>query len=635
MPRIKPLYVVWLLVCLVLLWLSFNYRGEATWFYGIAETQEIAVSSESAVEVKKIHAVAGQTVAKGQILVELSSPDLTSAINEVSHELDEVAATIEARESEIRYYIKQLRAQDAINRELITGMKSLPKDHQRPGAAPAGSPIQIQIEGLRHALELEKEPLKIKISMLERELHLLLAKSNSLYITAQVSGIIGAVNSKAGEQVAPFQTIMTLHTKSPRYVRGYIHEFASTGISVGQRAQVVSLANPAYSLTGNVVGINSKITAYPSQLERTPALKLFGREIQIEIPAENSLLLGEKVMVKPCHTAELSAGLFFKDAFSFAGTAGKAAAPPTEGPQGVTARDVTVQRPCREGASRELSGLVYLNDLKKYLVASDSTGQGRPVLYLMSAEGAVEEEVIIQGLPRIDDVEAMAPDPVGSIYIACSQSAKHSDSPAEERKLLVRLRRDRALLQAEGTLPLYDLLCEAARENPEADWSRLLSARKAPGSLKLNIEGIFYHQGNLYLGLKKPLQDKRAVILRVADIAQAFESRRLAGSSVAIWKAFDLADQHTNLPAGISDLCLLGDRVYILACPRQEAVDKNKKTSSLWAYDIAADRLDFISRFDGFKAEGLAFNPDTKKFAIVCDHGKNAPSKLLSIGGPP
>ena len=56
---------------------------------------------------------------------------------------------------------------------------------------------------------------------------------------------------------------------------------------------------------------------------------------------------------------------------------------------------------------------------------------------------------------------------------------------------------------------MYDLLQEAAGKMTQTDWSGFIRDQN------IEIEGIFYHRQDLYLGLKKPLKDDRAVIVRI------------------------------------------------------------------------------------------------------------------------
>ena len=58
------LYLVWATVLAIIVMVSVGGKRESTAFYGIAETGEISVNSENAVELKKIHVVPGQTINK-------------------------------------------------------------------------------------------------------------------------------------------------------------------------------------------------------------------------------------------------------------------------------------------------------------------------------------------------------------------------------------------------------------------------------------------------------------------------------------------------------------------------------------------------------------------------------------------
>ena len=55
--KIKLLYLAWIIDVVMVVAITIMYRGEFTEFYGIAETREITVCSESAVEIGKLHVV--------------------------------------------------------------------------------------------------------------------------------------------------------------------------------------------------------------------------------------------------------------------------------------------------------------------------------------------------------------------------------------------------------------------------------------------------------------------------------------------------------------------------------------------------------------------------------------------------
>jgi len=257
--------------------------------------------------------------------------------------------------------------------------------------------------------------------MLERELNLMLEEKNKLYVFAQVSGVIGSVRCKVGEQISPFSTLLTLHPIAPSYIKGYVHEFVYTKIAVGQKVKVLSMANPFYSVTGEIVGVGSKIIEYPRRLRRMLEVQVYGREVQIRIPKDNQLLLGEKVLVSTQKQEDnLSSRPISKTLLGI--SQAKTTAPITkEEIKEPVLIDITVSRALRDVTTMEASGILYLPDLKKYLLVSDTTPGNRPILYLMDNTGQIEDELVIQGLDKIDDMEAIAEGEEETIYIVCSQ----------------------------------------------------------------------------------------------------------------------------------------------------------------------------------------------------------------------
>ena len=326
------LYIVWVIVLVLVLIFTSTHELESTSFFGITETREIVISSESSIEVKRINVVEGQSVNQGQLLAELISPDLTIKINQISHQLDELKAQKgvnkneliskisqlraenEATISEINNQIRQLENQYNINKALTSELKSIP-NVERTDDLKASNPILIEIENLKQELALKINPINIRIDLiqgvldasespieiqverLEKELDLLELGKDNLTIYAQISGIIGSVNYKSGEKVAPHNPILTLHTKNPSLIKGYIYEDVYTQISVGMKVNVTSMTDSKTKITGTVVGVGSRIVEYPVRLRKHPVIQQWGREIIIKIPSINPLILGEKVLI--------------------------------------------------------------------------------------------------------------------------------------------------------------------------------------------------------------------------------------------------------------------------------------------------------------------------------------------------
>lgn len=288
----KKLYIVWGVVLIILVIFSLRYKGESTGFYGIADAREAVINSGNPVEIEKIHVVQGQSIKIGDTLVELSRPELDMKINEITHQLRQMKKQKFAKVNGIKAQIKQLQAQYERNKKLTAELKSVKKKNSSTDQEDNQNPLLIKIENLKRELQLAASPAQTK-----DELNLLMEEKKKLTIYAQINGIIGSVNAKEGEKVSPFTPIITLHTKSPSYVKGYIHEDVYNKVTIGQKVTITSLSDVKNSIEGEVVGVGSRIVEYPVRLRKRPDFQIWGREIIIKIPSENNFLLGEKVRI--------------------------------------------------------------------------------------------------------------------------------------------------------------------------------------------------------------------------------------------------------------------------------------------------------------------------------------------------
>jgi multidrug resistance efflux pump len=333
MGPMRRLAVVWGCGLAVVGAITLTFRSESTCFYGIAETQEQMINVESAVEVKAIHVVPGQSVARGDLLVELIRPDLALRINEVTHAINEVVAQKDVdrsegqallvqlnaqrlqRISEIDARIAQLKAQYALNVQLTSQLKSVRPDSSRDSSR-GTNPLLVQIESLQHELDSARDPTlaqihglsrsistsaapkNVQLEQLREELEVLAGQMDGLHKRSPIDGVVGSVNVRDGERVSPFSPILTVHARSPSYVKGYIHENTYNQVRVGQQLEVRSLAERRTRLIGEVAGVGGRIVEFPVRLRKHPDILVWGREVLVRIPPQNPLLLGEKVMIR-------------------------------------------------------------------------------------------------------------------------------------------------------------------------------------------------------------------------------------------------------------------------------------------------------------------------------------------------
>jgi HlyD family secretion protein len=340
--NIKYFYAAFIVVIVSLIVITLRLKSEATQFAGIADAKEIVVNVQSAVELKEIRVSPGQIVKEGDTLAEVSNvgfnnQEIDTRIAVLAHEIEEYKARknafsklsiserrqqkleIEDRKAEIKSELQELESLYEVNQSLLSDLKSINKElaNAENKSSAKKNPIVSKIEFLkkelkriddsslitmsraRDELSLDGDPITEQIKQREVELTLLQDAKKEFFITAKISGVIGSVAYKSGEKANEFDTIMTLHATAPSFVRGFIHENTYSKVYVGQKVQVTSQDVKKVKISGEVIGVGSRIVEYPVRLRKYPEMIMWGREVQIKIPDVNKLLLGERVMITP------------------------------------------------------------------------------------------------------------------------------------------------------------------------------------------------------------------------------------------------------------------------------------------------------------------------------------------------
>ncbi len=658
MKKTRMLLLSWVLAFLVIAKTSLDGKQENACFQGIAETREVMVNCEHAVEIRSIHVTPGQTVEKGRLLAELERPELNLRINEISHQLEELklqggvdtegiraqirqlgaekAAVISQADSDIA----QLRARYNFNKEVAAGLQSIVGDEPESKKGKQ-SPIeleiellqkekqmntrriQVQIDNLKKNLQSPENPADVRIESLEKELTMLKEEKHKLLIYSQLDGVVGSVFCKRGEKVSPFAPILTLYGKSPSYVSAYIHEQMHHSAAVGERVETVSVSTGS-KVNAEIVGTGSRIVEYPLRLRKRPDMQVWGREVEIRLPEDNPFLLGEKVMVYPEGSRENQYIAQITSKISKWLNLSLYAAE-SENPEAKSTGILDIRKSKSLGNIPEIeaSGLIYLPDLHQFLLISDETQDKAPILYLMDSDGMVRDKAAVKGMEQMDDMEAICTDENGNIYIASSQTRKKKGEFPDSRKLFVQVQRNGTEFEAERQILLHELLMEAAKKAAGTDWAEWIK------SGEMEIEGMFWHQNALYLGFKNPLKNSKAVILRISEMEKVLQEKRIIPENVQIWRELDLPNETDGKAMCISDLYMRQDRLHVLCCGKNDR-NKSIRTGALRVYD-AEGNLIYTRYFKNLNPEGITFDPDRRNLVITFDeHGKH-PSKMLRM----
>ncbi len=316
----------------VLTFIGALYAGKTDSFLGIADAREVVISHSESVEIRNIFVSEGSLVSSGENLLELINVDLSLRLNQVFHELSRIEAQsatdkkeisarivrlIAERDSAVNAIdlkIEQLSRQFEFNRKLTGGLKSISgKDVEK--TLHKDNPFLIQIEGLkkerdfvlrgknveiamlRNILSEDKDPLRIQAEKLENELNVIQDAAKNLEIISPLDGLIGSVFFKIGEKVPPFAPIMTVHTRNPQLIKGFVPESYRSNVTIGSPVIIVSSFNPEKTMKGRVAATGSRIVEVPERLRPLPNVPLWGTEVMIAINEDNDFVLGEKVMI--------------------------------------------------------------------------------------------------------------------------------------------------------------------------------------------------------------------------------------------------------------------------------------------------------------------------------------------------
>ncbi len=324
-------YGLIVVVFAAMLWISAKYfRGSDYSSIGITEVKEYKINSEKSALVTSVHVVPGQQVKAGELLLDLSSAELEMNIEKTSSrisllkteqqskakliqaQVDYLHADLGIPLEEIETDIEQTKSQIQLNKKLT---KELATNSDTSVWNEADNPLQVKLSSLekqkakhnqairiketdiRQEGYIDQQQLKNQISLLEQELELLKVEKSKLVKYATADGVVKGVFIKPGEQVNSYAPLLSITPVSPTMVTGYLAEKNNNAFAVGDSVRVSAYGNGSIKITGRVIGYGS-VTELPEILQKSTAVKAFGREIFIEIPPHNNFANGEKVLIR-------------------------------------------------------------------------------------------------------------------------------------------------------------------------------------------------------------------------------------------------------------------------------------------------------------------------------------------------
>ena len=636
----------WVIALIGVFTLSSSFSDKSLQFFGIAGEREQTINFQYPVEVVQSFVVEGKEVEQGQVILEVKRHELVSGLsglnqeirkyqlqkqeteNSINSQLANLKAKKQAVIADMDYQVHALQLRLKINNDMLHSISG--SDEKKPVARSTElndlkrkrhftvQAIQAEIDGLTQQLNAVSKPIDEQINELLTRKEELQRQSVGLKVKAQFDGRIGSINFKAGELVSPFQPIMSVHSRIPRYIKGYINENIVNDVKVGQTVWVNSIAlnKDDAPLEGMVESLGNRIVEYPERLKKNPLVPAWGREVIVRLNnLDNALLFGEKVLVFLENPTQGNKGLVINEAQASAEDffAKQSSIKAIKAKDTITSMDKI-----------EASGIVWNPIAKHYLLLSDEKVKGQDNLFIMNEKGIITAGLTIQEGQhyKIDDVESISMEG-DDFYILSSLSHSKKGKLKAKRKKLLRFKYQQQQITEKQEIDLYAVLA-AIKEVPTTDIKLVSFLNQALDGQSMDIESHFVKNNDLYLGFKSPYAgSQNTLIIRLHDVKAMFEGKI---PQADIWQSIALLDPETGEPMRLSDMQRVDDQLFLLSVSRSSV-----KKSVLWSYQLKHKTINYIKQFPELKAEGISYRQKKSEFMIVFDEGKKTESKFLTF----
>ena len=297
-------------------------------FYGFAENKETEINFNYDVAVGEIYVQPGQRVAAGEKLLDMYRIRAKETLRDEPFRIAELRAKERIWESEQQNEL--LEVEDRRRRavaEIDTKIAAAERDLQfqqnlldavgttsdsvtyrplterlaelRAERSRFDQTYDLQRKGIEEALRLGKNPYRLERERLVAEQQFAEANERiELSLTAPHDGVVGNIYCKEGEHIRQFTTLISFYEPNPTLVEGYVQEDMILRVGMGEPFRVRSTKDPELIVEGRVTGLGSRIVEIPERLRKIADLKTYGREILVSIPAENTFLQKEKVILE-------------------------------------------------------------------------------------------------------------------------------------------------------------------------------------------------------------------------------------------------------------------------------------------------------------------------------------------------
>jgi multidrug resistance efflux pump len=293
-------------------------------YFGFAENKQSEINLDKDVVVRKILVKTGDSIKKGQLLMQVDNPDMVQELNQISISMGGLKIKNDITAAELKSEILKLeKARDLEINSLQTRINKIIQDDefykslvnmQSKQKEVFESPNEVLLQNLKRELSevrsnYDKNILHFK-NMLSQPKETVTAQNQyagkneylnsereKFNIVAPFDGTIGSINVREGENVKSFASLITFYESTPPLVIGYVQEKYDLKINVGDSVYITSMYNQKKKVKGMISAKGKRIIEIPEKFRKIPDVKLYGIEVFINIPIDNAFLQKEVLRI--------------------------------------------------------------------------------------------------------------------------------------------------------------------------------------------------------------------------------------------------------------------------------------------------------------------------------------------------
>jgi HlyD family secretion protein len=294
-----------------------NSRATGVKIYGTVAIRDLSLAFTEQERISAILVEEGEAVSAGQLLAQLRSDKIETAITEARARIGAEAATLKRLKAgnrpqeidQVRAEVEAVQAQVTNSRQRIDRLVQTGGTTSKQDLDDARAQLRVvnaQLKARQLALNLmiegprqeDIEAAQQRIAALQANLDSLNIRLADMTLTAPATGIIQSRILEPGEIAGPQRPVLIMALNDPKWVRAYVSEQDLGRIELGQRAQVLSDSFPDEPVAG-WVGFISPVAEFTPRAVQTEELrsKLVYRVRILVQDSENRLRLGMPVSV--------------------------------------------------------------------------------------------------------------------------------------------------------------------------------------------------------------------------------------------------------------------------------------------------------------------------------------------------